>query len=491
MRQNLPSASLFAAIFSRSGFEGRQRPKFDHFPRLRVEDARRNQDKPNSVPIFGPISGVVKAGKEAQKPTSNVPWTGSFTPGEVEMWRTRSWFILVVVWGWIVTTPSAGLGSGFALYEAGARSSSLAGAVVARADDLSAIFYNPAGLVQLPGFRVMGGLSLFIPQAEIVTHLGPIATHTGLDSGVLLAPHFFTSYQAANRVWLGLGLYSPFGLGIRYPDNWLGNINIIKANIQTLNLNPTVSVKITDNLSAGAGLDIMYFNFNMKRVLPLPFLGPQTLDLEGDTWGLGFNLGLLLKPLDYLSLGFSYRSQVRQQVDGTARFSPNGLLDADARGSIILPDMIFAGIMVRPLEKLSVELGTIWTHWSLFRNFDIRFSNVLGTLSEPKNWHDTWRGQMGVEYRALPWLDLRAGYAYENEPMADGYADYLVPSPNRRHSFAFGTGFHWNAVTVDLAYTLVFIPNHTVNDSLATGVLPSDFQARLSHVIGMSFSYKF
>jgi len=35
---------------------------------------------------------------------------------------------------------------------------------------------------------------------------------------------------------------------------------------------------------------------NMKRVLPLPFLGPQNLRLEGDTWGLGYNFGLHLKP---------------------------------------------------------------------------------------------------------------------------------------------------------------------------------------------------
>jgi long-chain fatty acid transport protein len=80
-----------------------------------------------------------------------------------------------------------------------------------------------------------------------------------------------------------------------------GNVNIIKAHIQTLNLNPTVAVKITDYLSAGAGLDLMYFNFDLKRVLPLPLLGPQTLTLEGDTWGLGGNLGLHLKPRDDFS----------------------------------------------------------------------------------------------------------------------------------------------------------------------------------------------
>ncbi len=407
------------------------------------------------------------------------------------MWNRRWLIVLVAAWGWLMMSPDSGLGSGFALYEAGARGSALAGAVVARADDPSAIFFNPAGLVQLPGFRVMGGFSFIVPRAEIVTHSSGIDTPTMMDSQVAVVPHFFTSYQLGDRVWLGLGLNSPFGLGVKYSDTWPGATNIIKANIQTLNLNPTVAVKITDYLSAGGGLDLMYFNFNTKRVLPLPLIGPQTLHLEGDTWGLGYNFGLHLKPRDDISLGVSYRSQVRQQVEGPAQFQPYNALNARASGSIILPDTIFAGIMVRPLEKLSVEAGAIWTHWSLFRNFDVKFDNALGTLSEGHNWHNTWRGQLGVEYQALPWLDLRAGYALENEPMPDRAADYLVPTTDRRHTFSCGAGFRWQAMTIDLAYSLVYMPERTVNNSLATGVLPSTFQGRLNNVVVLSLGYKF
>jgi long-chain fatty acid transport protein len=401
------------------------------------------------------------------------------------------WCILVAGLGWLFAGPGQGFGSGFALYEAGARSSSLASAVVARADDLSAIFYNPAGLVQLPKIQIMCGFTAFIPRVEIVTHLGPVATPNLMQSSVSFAPHFFASYQVGERVWLGLGLNSPFGLGIQYNANWPGSANIIRATIQTLNLNPTIAVKVTDYLSVGAGLDIMYLALNLKRVLPLPLLGPQAFDLQGGSWGLGFNLGLLLKPLDYLSVGVSYRSQVRQQVNGEARFRPLNTFDGDASGSIILPDMVFAGIMVQPLKQLSVEGGIIWTHWDLFKRLDIKLSNALGTLSEPKEWHDTWRGQLGVEYKAFTWLDLRAGYAFENEPMPDRFADYLVPSTDRRHNFSCGTGFHWRAMTLDLAYTMVLMMDRTVNNSLATGVLPSDFQGRLSHVLVMSVGYKF
>jgi long-chain fatty acid transport protein len=86
---------------------------------------------------------------------------------------------------------------------------------------------------------------------------------------------------------------------------------------------------------------------------------------------------------------------------------------------------------------------------------------------------------------------LRAGYSLENEPMPDKYVDYLVPSSDRRHNFSFGPGFRWRAMTLDLSYTLVYMPDHTVNTSLATGALPSTFQGRLSHVLVCSLGYKF
>ena len=147
--------------------------------------------------------------------------------------------------------PASGLGSGFALYEAGARSSALAGAVVARADDLSAIFYQPRGPRPTSGLSDHGRLLVHYSPGRNRHSSGGVDTRTLMDSQVSAVPHFFASYQVAERVWLGLGVNSPFGLGIQYNDNWPGSANVTKAAIQTLNLNPTVAVKVTDYLAAG------------------------------------------------------------------------------------------------------------------------------------------------------------------------------------------------------------------------------------------------
>ncbi len=101
----------------------------------------------------------------------------------------RGWPALVLVWVSLVMAPGSVSGSGFALFEAGARGSALMGTMVARADDPSAIFYNPAGLVQVPGFQVMGGFSFIVPRTEIVTYSGGGDTQTAVAGHLSAVPH--------------------------------------------------------------------------------------------------------------------------------------------------------------------------------------------------------------------------------------------------------------------------------------------------------------
>jgi long-chain fatty acid transport protein len=252
-----------------------------------------------------------------------------------------------------------------------------------------------------------------------------------------------------------------------------------------------VAVKITDWLSGGIGLDILTFSLKLQRDLPIPLIGIQGTTLKGDSVGVGFNLGFQVKPLDGLALGVSYRSQVRQDVRGSAVFSPATNLNSSASGTVILPDLIFTGISYQPIKSLSLEAGVVWTHWSLLKKLDIKFDNPLGTLSERKNWHNTLRPQFGVEYRALDWLALRFGYAYDQEPLPDEYADYLVPMVGGLHIFGFGAGFYWRAFTFDVSYNYVFSPDERVNNSKSVGVLPSVFQNRYLNIVAFSVSYKF
>ena len=65
----------------------------------------------------------------------------------------------------LLTGEKSALGHGFGIYNQGAKASAMSTAFVAQADDPSAIYYNPAGIVQLEGTQVSVGANAFAPSA--------------------------------------------------------------------------------------------------------------------------------------------------------------------------------------------------------------------------------------------------------------------------------------------------------------------------------------
>ncbi|MEN6487075.1 MAG: OmpP1/FadL family transporter [Syntrophobacteraceae bacterium] len=400
-------------------------------------------------------------------------------------------FLFVLLLGLAATigTTQPAEGAGFALYEGSARGNALGGAVVGRADDPSAVYYNPAGITQLPGLQILAGATAIMPSTTVVRDDGTYHA----QGHVWVPPHFYATYQFSDKLWFGLGAFSPYGLGVEFDSNWPGRANNIKTIITSVNMNPTIAWKMTDQLSVALGLDIMYFNLDMKKTVLAYPLRVDT-ELKGDSVGYGGNIALHYRPTDWLSAGVSYRSQVTQNLKGDAKFNPNFAVftDSSVNGSITLPDEICFGVAVKPAPQWSVEAGFIWTRWSTYKDLTMEFGNALGTVSSPKNWHDTMRYNLGVEYKATDWLDLRAGYVFDEEPIPDSTADYIVPADDR-HNFSVGPGFHFGPWNVDISYTYIYITDRDASTSLAPGVAGthSRFVNGDAHLVGASVGYKF
>jgi long-chain fatty acid transport protein len=419
-------------------------------------------------------------------------------------------FTLLVVIISVVFSAELCSASGFALYEASARGNALAGALVARADDPSALFFNPAGITQLPGLQMMAGATFIMPTAKVTTY-SPQAVTTRTEDNTWIPPHLYATYQASDKVWLGLGVFSPFGLGTEFPPDWPGRYNSYEAVIKTMVVNPNIAFKVNDKFSFALGLDLMWFDLDLKRKIPsAPFarrdVGDINGELQGDTLGMGFNVALHGQPYDWLRLGFSYRSQVTQNITGQAKFVRPAAFNNSAvlstlfnnttgTGSITLPDEFYFGAAFYPIKDFSVEVGAIWTRWSTYNALTITYAQApypgATTSTQPKNWNDVWRPFIGFEYKAANWLDLRAGYAFDQEAINNQYADYLVPA-NNRHLFSVGPGFHWQNWSLDLSYTYLLITNRdNVPARPSEGVLPSSFSNGYANMVGVSVGYKF
>ena len=374
----------------------------------------------------------------------------------------------------------AAMAEGFALYEWSARGLGLAQGMVGRADDASAIAYNGAGITQLPGTHMMGGLAFIAPMGTLdLTYPG--GSHsTTTKPRTWLAPHAYVTHQLNDQFWLGIGMFSRFGVGNSYDENWVGKYNVYDVGLQTFSVVPTIAWKINDVVSVSAGPELLYADIYIKNKIPTLTLWDNDMKIQGNGWGLGAHFGLHLRFNEQWSLGLAYKSQMTLKVNGKAKFgtqTANALTarqhlpearDTDVEAKVQLPDSLALGIAWKPLDNLSFEVGTIWTRWSTYNALNMYFDSGYSSINN-KEWRDNWTFNASVEYKPLDWWTLRAGVSHETSPVKEEHVDFWMPT-NGRTTLHLGTGFNWDNWTVDLAYAHIWVNSIGYGSTDASGI---------------------
>jgi len=114
---------------------------------------------------------------------------------------------------------------------------------------------------------------------------------------------------------------------------------------------------------------------------------------------------------------------VHGDVDFTQKggIAPSLILlnDTEVTGTEPIPESFAMGVMIKPMDRLSLELDAVWTKWSAYKSLIIEYGDPLfgvrGEVEGIKKWHDTWRFQFGAEYALTDNVDLRAGYVVSPE----------------------------------------------------------------------------
>lgn len=406
----------------------------------------------------------------------------------------------------VLLLPLTAYAAGFAIYEWGARGQALSGAMVARADDPSALAYNPAGMTQIEGVQALAGVTAIAPSSKVTLTggvAGPNPVTTETEDNIFLPPHTFITWQLSENYWFGVGIFSRFGLGNEYAPTWPGRYQVYDVALETLSVNPNLAIKLTDKLSGSIGIEGMWMDLTQKNKVPTTLNPANDLDLklEADSIGYGINLGVHYRATDWLRLGASYRSEIRQEAEGDANLvAPTGspINATDISGKIDLPATFMVGAAVYPTDRLSIEANVMLMQWSSYESLDIAFQAPLApgfplVDVNPKNWKDVWRYQIGLEYKATDWLDLRVGYIFDEDPIDPRFADFLLPT-NDRHFVNLGAGFHWGAWNVDVAYTYMHVTERE-NPTVDTAPLPEFTAVRFhdgnAHKLGVSVGHAF
>lgn len=383
----------------------------------------------------------------------------------------------------------------------GAKAGAMQGAFVAVADDPSTIVHNPAGIAHLSGTNIYTGVTVIMGSTKFENPAGQTEES---KFNLYFPPHAYaTSNLNSLSMALGIGLYSPFGIGGRqWSEEGLTRYLATKNLISTLALNPVIAYRLLPQVSIGVGAFYLYATSESERMIDQSALGfsDGKFSMKGEGGGFGYNFGVLLFPGQRISIGMAYRSKtdVDQKIDirltnlapalEPLTGGPNADFNADT--TLKFPEVLNFGLAYRPARSLTLSLEFEWTGWSRFDRMDVYLRHELPEVGVTDftihlDYKDTWFYKIAANYELNPNISIRAGYAYIENPVPSRTMSPANPDADQ-HSMSLGLGYKRNKWYIDFFYMFEIFKNRSVDNEEVKG----DFKT-FAHFAGLSFGYKF
>src|ERR1041385_3489342 len=256
--------------------------------------------------------------------------------------------------------------------------------------DQACIFFNPGALVHLDTvYGVYAGSSFIILRRQYLEPARDVYNEeTEHHIGTPFALYAAYKVRSKDNMYLGLGIYTPFGSKVQWPDDWKGKFLIREIDLKTIFIQPTFSYKVNDKLGIGAGPIFATGGFLLRKALPVQDSTGQYGEgtLEAKAMGFGFNAWIYYKLNEKISLGFDYRSQVKLTVrNGDASFTvPPSLAQyfpaTHFTSAIKLPQTISAGLGFAVNKKLKIAVDLNYVGWHCYDSLKIDFADTTSKL---------------------------------------------------------------------------------------------------------------
>jgi long-chain fatty acid transport protein len=415
-----------------------------------------------------------------------------FSKGNAMSLRALGLFGLVVMSG-------GAQAAGFALIEQNA--SGLGNAFAGQAavaQDASTVYFNPAGMSQLSGTQISISGDYVMPSAKFSGTATPLVTspaNMGGDAGkAALLPGLYLATDIAPDLKFGLGIGVPFGMITEYDFPWVGETQAVKSDLQTINVNPSLSWKINDRVSLGFGVNWQRIDAELTSY---NLTAGSFARLKGDDDAWGWNVGALFQLDPASRIGLSYRSRVKYTLDGTLSGAAPVVLPAKA--AITLPDMASLSYFRTLNPTWDVLADVTWTGWGKFDKLQVTSPNGATTYQfVSEAWKDTMRYSLGVNFHQSSNLLWRFGVAYDETPVPDAaHRTPRIPDESRTWAAIGGQYRLAPSSTIDFGYAHLFVKDAAINHCEPEGC-PAGSSVRLTgtysnsiDIIGVQFNHTF
>jgi long-chain fatty acid transport protein len=379
-------------------------------------------------------------------------------------------FILVIV-TFMVLGSCHLEASVFRTIELSARAATMGGAFVARTDDNSAVFYNPAGLAFSKELKIKTNI-IYLSQNPSADY--PWFPDQYDNTRSHIRGFHFVSLNIKNRIGLGIGAFNYNSMDIKWPAAWAGKALSIHSKLDTIYIRPVVAVKISNHLAIGAGIDFISSDitwisdrlFTFQEVSPGYFLMANSESrLNGK--GIGFVTSILIRVNDKLQIGGRYQPKVKLDFAGSQNFifnfgwDPTFLIDREVTSNLTMPQEFTCGFMYSLGKNLVFQLDIQWIGMSDMKQWEFpidpqfydEFEDYYGIrpdytrLGVDLNLRNVPRIMFGIEYLLENSITIRAGYTYQKSAVANRMIHPVFPDLDT-NVFSFGLGYEGPAFSI-------------------------------------------
>lgn len=385
-------------------------------------------------------------------------------------------------------------------------------------DNAAVLGRNPAAMTLFDGPALSVGAIYINPDVDVAgnptsAQAGAAAltgsTNTSKDIADSAVAPFFYYVQPVNEQWvLGFGAFTNYGLSTSYQENNFAGEVAGKTDLLTLNLNPNVAFKANQHLSLGAGFNAVYADAEVirhKGILSLPLGGnasDELVNLKGDDWGYGWNLGLLLEADEDNRWALTYRSKIDLTLKGdysnqiSSLIPGAGGLDGASKPGTLdlsLPAITELSGFHQVQPDWALHYGIMFTEWHTFKELRATDNQGGELFQKDEGFKNSWRLSVGTTHQLNEQLTLRAGLAYDKSPVPEEARSISIPDVDRTW-YTVGATYDFNDnLSMDAAFAFLDGKKVTVSeDSKILGPNAYQFESGGdAYLFGLQMNYAF
>lgn len=378
----------------------------------------------------------------------------------------------------------------YQLYELGTPIIGTAGVgQAAVAQDASTAYFNPAGMALLRESGIMLGSQLMIPHNKFSKNSSTtISGNNGGNAGVLSpGMDVYYVYNQSPKLQFGIAMTAPYGGELDYNDGWVGRYVIQTVTFYTINVNPSFSYKLNDNLAIGAGVAVEYMN--LQQTVALPFLAQNDgqMKISANNTHVGFNIGLILTPTDTTRIGLAYRSEIKHNLNGSLTFlkisnTPNVRLE------MIMPQNLILSLD-QQWNKFALLAEVGWANWSAMQNTILTVRGYSAIT--PLDWKDTYRLGLGAQYNVTKRFLLQTGVSYDSSPTTTALRQPDLPMDKQIRA---GIGMLYTLIDrtkLAVSYEYLNLGKANINNTSTNGTLSGYYPTNYANTFQISINVAF